>query len=185
MDPIETMLHEHRIIERVIDALEQLALRAEAGAAIDTDAARQAVRFFREYADRLHHGKEEACLFEIMQNRGFRIETCNPAEVLTEEHVQGRHKVAAIAGAIDRMQAGDADASANFSAAAKDYVRHLRSHILKEDDILFPMAMRILTPEDLATLEEQFRAIDRDQVGEAELARLEELADYLAMRAGP
>ena len=87
--------------------------------------------------------------------------------------------IGAIESALERVEAREADATALFAAAAEDYIRHLRNHIIKEDDILFPMAGRILSPADLAHLEKQFAQVDHD-LGLDHLKRLEEFARELA-----
>jgi hemerythrin-like domain-containing protein len=170
---LEKLLAEHRVIEPVLDRMERMASAAEERGELDADTARDALRFFREYADRCHHGKEEARLFPLMQERGFRIETCNPAEVLAEEHVRGRELVRAIDDAVDAAD------TAGFAAAAREYIRHLRAHIMKEDDILFPMALRVLREEDLQRLDAEFEAFDRDEMGLDTIVGLEELSRRL------
>ena len=59
------------MIEQVLDCLEQMANQCERAGRLDPGPARDAVTFFRAFADRCHHGKEEQQLFPMLEDRGF------------------------------------------------------------------------------------------------------------------
>ena len=71
MKPTEILSGEHRIIEQVLDCLEKMAQNCAAGGRLDKPSAEQALDFFRNFADRCHHGKEETHLFPAMEAKGF------------------------------------------------------------------------------------------------------------------
>ncbi len=52
-------------------------------------------QFFREFADRCHHGKEEDMLFEVMIESDFNREA-GPVAVMLYKHDVGREKVQVI-----------------------------------------------------------------------------------------
>ncbi len=82
------------------------------------------------------------------------------------EHDIGRGHVRAMSDGLDRLRSGEAGAMSAIRESARGYCDLLRAHIHKENDILFPMADR-LVPEDVAArLAEQFEEIERDRVGE-------------------
>ena len=89
MKPTEILSGEHRIIEQVLDCLEKMAQKCEAEGRLDKTSAEQAVDFFRNFADRWHHGKEETYLFPAMEAKGFHAMAV-PTGVILEEHEQGR-----------------------------------------------------------------------------------------------
>ncbi len=69
MKPIGPLMREHRLIERMVGALAgNLKITAETGR-IDTNVTAVAVDFFRTYADRTHHGKEEDILFRDLAKK--------------------------------------------------------------------------------------------------------------------
>lgn len=183
MQTTEVLWDEHRVIERVLDCLEKLADRCRAEGQLDGAAARDAVTFFRGFADRCHHGKEEALLFPLMEQRGFSPDS-GPTAVMRREHVQGRELVGDMAGAIDGAAAGDAATCGSFLRAARGFLDLLRQHIRKEDQILFPMAEQALTAPDKERLKDDFARADREEFGEAERQRLLQIADTLAERCG-
>ena len=71
MKPTEILSGEHRVIEQVLTCLEQIAETCRKDGRLDKLSAEQALNFFRNFADRCHHGKEEAHLFPAIEAKGF------------------------------------------------------------------------------------------------------------------
>jgi hemerythrin-like domain-containing protein len=63
---IETLTHEHRVIEQVLGGLERLAEAVARGEAVERSTVKDFAQFFAGFADRCHHGKEEDRLFTAM-----------------------------------------------------------------------------------------------------------------------
>src|SRR5262245_28312717 len=126
MKATEILMDEHRVIEQVLCCLEKLARRSQIGGELDRTSAREALGFFRQFADHCHHGKEEGHLFPLLESRGLAREG-GPTGVMLHEHEEGRRLIAAMAAAIER------DSAKEFAPPAQAYVRLLREHIQKED----------------------------------------------------
>ncbi|MGI6419136.1 MAG: hemerythrin domain-containing protein [Thermoguttaceae bacterium] len=60
MKPTDILMSEHRVIEQVLDCLEKILEQCTSENKLDTISAKQAIEFFRGFADHCHHGKEEA-----------------------------------------------------------------------------------------------------------------------------
>ncbi len=182
MQPTEILSGEHRVIEQVLDCLEKIALEARASGRVATHAANTAVQFLVEFADRLHHGKEELHLFPLMASRGV-PRNVGPIAVMLNEHEIGRSEIA-------KMRASLRDAETNresvssFIAAAFDYVELLRDHIAKEDGVLFPMAESVLRDEDRRQALAAFERVERDELGPDGASRLVAMANELAKELG-
>jgi hemerythrin-like domain-containing protein len=146
MDPIATLMNEHRTIERVLDALVAFADDVERRGATDKDELSRFVTFLREFADAGHHGKEEDILFQAMVEGGFPAED-GPIGVMLRDHDEGRGLV----GILDeRARQGAAWSEADrrqIGDAARGFADLMRSHIEKEDGILYPMARHHLGHE--------------------------------------
>ena len=155
-NPLETLMTEHRLIERVLEALEACARRAEGGAEVQPAALRGFARFLRGYADELHHGKEEALLFEKMVEAGFPREV-GPVAVMRIEHEQGRALVGELRALSERVS-WSAEDRRRAASVALDFAALLRAHILKEDRILYPMAEQRLSPQAMQLLGEECQA---------------------------
>jgi len=179
--PTQILKDEHRIIEQVLDCVEVLAERCRERGDLDGDAAAQAIEFLREFADRCHHGKEEAQLFPMMESRGFPRDS-GPVAVMLAEHVRGRALVVAMDRAREAAAAGEASACESFAGAAQAFVSLLREHIQKEDHCLFPMADQALTEADQFVLQQLFRRVEQEETGVEKRARLVALAGELRSR---
>jgi hemerythrin-like domain-containing protein len=167
-----TLKTEHRVIEQVLDCLELIAEGARRDGRLDRESAADVVRFVRGFADGVHHGKEEDKLFPAMIGKGVPGDV-GPIGVMLSEHETGRAAVREMDTIVSDAQ-GSPEA---FARIALEFVDHLRNHILKEDNILFPMADSVLSEEEQAKLVDG--ACDED-----ERAELIALADTLAGRLG-
>ncbi len=176
MRPTEILMQEHRLIERVLAALETQAKSILAGGLFDTERSKETIRFIREFADHYHHAKEEDQLFPAMERCGFSREA-GPIAVMLAEHDDGRSHVKRMAGAVedpDREAAGE-----DYAKAARNFVDLLRNHIMKEDEILYPMADQGLSEADQADLLVRFRQVEEEQFGPGKVAELKSLAEHL------
>jgi len=129
---------EHEHILEVADALATLVAAAGDGR-WDHEAFADCVTFIRLFADACHHGKEEDLLFPELERAGM-PRNQGPIAVMLHEHQQGRALARHMADALDGARAGDPQAQATLRNAAAGYVNLIRSHIHKEDHILFYMA---------------------------------------------
>ena len=181
MRPTEILMQEHRVIEQVLDCLEIMARRAEAGGKLDIESANQAIDFFSHFADKCHHGKEEDCLFPLLEEKGFSREQ-GPTGVMLHEHEEGRSHVRGMAKATSAVATGDSAATTDFVSHAKAFIRLLREHILKEDHCLFQMTDQALSEEDQLNLLESFANVEHDEIGPGTLEKYLAIATELAKR---
>jgi hemerythrin-like domain-containing protein len=178
MRPTEELVTEHNAIKRMLRVLEQVAQRLEAGAQVDVSDLEQMVDFIRGFADRCHHGKEEDLLFCAMEEAGISRQE-GPIGMMLHEHAVGRNYVQGMAEGIASYKAGDAAAATRIAENARGYAALLTRHIFKEDNILYPIADRVLSPETQAELMEGFEQIERERVGPGKHEEYHALLDRL------
>jgi hemerythrin-like domain-containing protein len=168
----------------VLGSLETFGVEVEGGLAPERERVADYGRFFRGFADACHHGKEEDILFQRMIERGFSRES-GPVAVMLHEHVVGRGHVAAL------RQVGEGEGPVTAVEArlllesAGAFVPLLRAHIQKEDRILYPMALRVLTGPELDAMEAAFEAFEAAIRADGSYDRLRGLADRLAAAFRP
>ncbi|MBX3464459.1 MAG: hemerythrin domain-containing protein [Planctomycetes bacterium] len=154
--PIEVLLGEHRTILQVLDEVERESRRLEAQGALRETFWRDVLRFLDEFDDGLHHRKEEHLLFPALEAAGLSAEH-GPTAVLRNEHLRAHGWRLRLERALlerDRTRLG---------AAVGGYLDLARAHVLKENQILFPLVQRLLPAADLERLGAEFRPLLADQ----------------------
>lgn len=157
----DVLKHEHRLIEKVLSVLEKFAADPETGSFQAWD---KVLEFIREFADRCHHLKEEKIFFPALEGHGVSV-AGGPLGVMLEEHKLGRAYVKEMREALERWKKGEADAQAVLSENARAYLRLLKDHIQKEDEVLFVMADEVFTDEEQKKLVRQFEAHEQEEIG--------------------
>jgi hemerythrin-like domain-containing protein len=179
MSPTDTLRHEHQIILLVIAGAEREAQRLRTGSPMAREAVEQMVDFFKNFVDRCHHAKEEQHLFPALEARGLPSQF-GPVGVMLHEHEQGRALVHAIADALPPAAEGDAAAREGLAGALESYAELLRSHIQKEDTILFVMAEQALSADEQERLAGVFERVEAEEIGPGVHERYHQLAHRLA-----
>ncbi len=139
----QVMVDEHKLILRMITLVEQNTTLLEEGKFRNWQFYLDAVDFIRNYADRFHHAKEEDVLFAELIKNGM-PEKQSPIEAMHMEHDQGRAHVRTMEEAAQKALEGETGQAAIIAKHAKGYAELLRGHIEKENDILYPLAERVL-----------------------------------------
>ncbi|HBA88603.1 MAG TPA: cation-binding protein [Geobacter sp.] len=142
-DITQRLKDEHQLILRMLALLEKNAKLTEEGSFHDYRFYLDGVDFIRNYADRFHHAKEEDVLFEALVENGM-PRANSPVAAMLMEHDLGREFVRAMEAAATRALAGEAGQDEVIVANARGYLELLRDHIGKEDDILYPLAERVI-----------------------------------------
>jgi hemerythrin-like domain-containing protein len=183
MEATRILMEEHRVIERVIAALEAGADRLEAGEQVRPEFFIQVTDFIQGFADGCHHVKEEGVLFPAMQDHGVPVQV-GPIGVMLHEHEQGRALTRDLRLAAEKLQGGDASASADVIRSAFGYGALLRQHILKEDNILFPMAEHAIPTAQHAQVLSEFERVEHEETGEGVHEKYLALAEALENEIG-
>ena len=138
---ISSLVAEHDHIQRVLVGLHDFA----AFHAHDHPDARavlgQFVTYLREYVDGWHHHKEEDLLFVAMERAGF-SHASGPLACMYLDHGSGREHVALLAELAGTGGRLDEEELAILGRVALGYIRLLTGHIVKENEMLYPMALR-------------------------------------------
>ncbi|MBI2851174.1 MAG: PAS domain S-box protein [Chloroflexi bacterium] len=147
--PVGLLMIEHRLIERVIALLVREKTRIEQADKPDSHFIDYVVDFFRTYADKTHHGKEEEVLFKALAPKPLTPEHRKTMDELIREHVLARKLVTDLVEAKERWVAGDADARGKLITAVAGLIELYPAHIEKEDKLFFLPAMEYFSPQEL------------------------------------
>lgn len=173
------LMAEHRVIERVLDALEHKLRRS---LRVDGRYMSQAIDFLRNFADGCHHHKEEDELFPILESAGVARES-GPIGCMLHEHDMGRRLIRRMTEHLDKAAQGDPEADGVVRTAAADYIQMLRLHITKEDNVLFRMFDDLVGQEEQRLMLEAFERAERHNGDAGKHERYLKLADALHREA--
>jgi len=181
-DALADLIAEHQIIARVLRTLERWAESVACRALDDRAELAAFAEFFCRFADDHHHDKEERILFEAMIEHGVPRDE-GPLAMMFREHQQSRASTRLLLELASQDHPWtDADREV-LGAASAAYSNLLRVHMSKEDEFLYPMVTRRLSPvlKHVAREFARFRALE---TGEDEYRRLLVLGESLIRRHG-
>ncbi|MGC8579792.1 MAG: hemerythrin domain-containing protein, partial [bacterium] len=77
MKATDMLMHEHRIIERMLNVLSNFSISLENKKRVSPESLKMCVDFIKTFADTCHHHKEEGVLFAKMQEHGMPVNPKN------------------------------------------------------------------------------------------------------------
>jgi len=182
MEVTDILIEEHRIIERVLSAVETQARRLQAGTPVRPGFFLDATSFFRNFIDGCHHRKEEESFFMAMMDAGLSNQT-GPVAIMIAEHEQGREYTRAMEKAARVLAGGQASARDDLTRNALEYVALLRQHIRRENNLVFKMAEQLIPPARQKELTEEFERIEREETGAGIHEKYHRLAEAMEKEA--
>jgi hemerythrin-like domain-containing protein len=171
MKATDHLMKDHKYILRALNVLEQMAEAADRGEPVVAHEVEDILQFLQLFADRHHQGKEESILFPAILQDGHQGEYPKLCHMVFE-HNQERSLVEGLEDSLRTKKTRD------FVHFAGRLVHILRTHIYKEDHILFELADSILSPatDELVARElEDFERSWRQTVFTGLLTRLDNL----------
>jgi hemerythrin-like domain-containing protein len=145
-------MREHRLIEQIITPLETELKHISHQNKSHPSFIYEAVDFFKTYADKFHHGKEEDILFKELSNKDLKPEHTRIMSELKEEHRYARKTVGALVMATDKWSQGDNNALHDISDNLRKLVELYPRHIEKEDKQFFYPCQNYFTKEERVKL---------------------------------
>jgi len=149
---------EHEHILAMIACLVSACKSAGNDDRFDSDTFSAGLDFIQNYADAWHHAKEEGLLFPALEAAGM-PRGGGPIAVMLSEHELGRTYVRQIAKNLEAATNGDSSARQLVLRFTLAYAELLTQHIDKENNILFNMADQILSPDEHARLQQEYKTV--------------------------
>ena len=130
----EDLIKEHEGILFGLKILEKMVNMVKENKKLEIKDVKDIINFFKLFADKCHHGKEEGILFPSMEKSGIQNKN-GPIGQMLAEHTEGRNYISEMTESLNN----DSLKVENFIHGATNYIRLLQSHIIKENTILFPL----------------------------------------------
>ena len=152
MKAIEILVKEHDSILRMIDVTQHLLSDKST---VNIDHVEQIIDFVKNFADKYHHLKEEDVLFMELEKHGM-LREGGPVGVMLSEHDEGRNYIKLASKAVAEYKQGNTNALTDIESNLLNFCTLLTNHIAKENNILYPMAERMLPGIVLDTMSQDF-----------------------------
>jgi len=166
MKPIGPLMQEHRIIERMVKILEKELKNIRRTGKIHPNVILSGVDFFRTYADRTHHGKEEDILFRDLTKKNLSTEHKNIMNKLVDDHILARKTVGALLEAYSDFIQGNNDSIKEIISNMEKLVTLYPEHISVEDTAFFYPCMEYFSNEEQQNMLQEFWAFDQKMIHE-------------------
>lgn len=159
--PIQTLMAEHEEILKFLDELDKLRQKIKKAEKFD-DLSGEDYELLKHVTHHLveaekHHQREEEVLFPAAEAKGI----YGPTQIMTQEHARLRplkQNLDNLAKTVDKE---------NFTAFKKDFIldaaqliQELRDHIFKENYILYPATVEVISPDEWGKIRD-----DADKIG--------------------
>lgn len=177
MKPIGPMMRKHRLIERMLGQIDRELDRIKARQDADLALIETAVDFFRTYADRTHHGKEEEIYFRDLAKKDISDEHRTTLNELVEEHTYARGEVRALLASSQRYASGEAAAVEEIVGHLEKLVTFYPRHIEKEDKHFFFPTQEYFSKEEQESMLREFVDFDAGMIHEKYSVLLQNLEE--------
>jgi DUF438 domain-containing protein len=157
--PINILMEEHKILLQLLEKLAAIASKVQQTSDksyVDNDIP-QLLHITRDFQDaEKHYLREENVLFSVLEKHGI----TEPSAIMWMEHNQIREEKKKLQNLVEKYSAiGFQDFKKQLSEDVKSLNEMLPNHFFKENSILFPTALRVVTDEDWKTVREEFDEI--------------------------
>ena len=122
----------------------------------DFAALRAMLFYVDEFPEQRHHRKESELLFPMLRARA--PQAAEVLDRLDHEHANGERNIRDLEHALLGFEMMGEARREEFEQAASRYVEFYRAHMALEEREILPLAERVLTAADWATLDEAFAA---------------------------
>ena len=162
MYPIEILLDEHKLVERVFAIVNKILEKLKDNKEIPATAFWKLVEFIRGYADVIHHSKEEDILFSQMQehDEDLSTEVKDQIGVLIDEHIQGLDIANEMHKGIREYRRGHPAAREHMLSTVTDYLNLMKPHFESEEEDVFPSMVGVLSQKEKDDMKADFDRFD-------------------------
>ena len=147
---IEMLQEEHRNIAKLLNVLEQELKVFDRRERPDYEIFQAIIEYFEDFPDKCHHPKEDV-VFQILKQRS--PEVAGAVGDIEADHRLEAERLRRFSQMVGDILADQEIPRASFHIAAEDFIDHQRRHMIKEESMLFPAALDVLTAEDWAQID--------------------------------
>ncbi len=155
----EDLMREHGVLDRALLVYEAARGRLRSGTDLDPRVLHGAASLIHDFIENYHERLEEEHVFPRFGKAGREVELVG---VLEKQHAAGRRLTDEI---LRLTSAAGGDHAEDLVKTIDCFVRMYRPHAAREDTVLFPALHRILEPEELRELGDEFEDLEKQRFG--------------------
>ena len=170
MQALRIISDEHKNFWRIAVSLEQVATEIDRGGRVDPAFFDSVFDYIEQFADEVHHRKEDDQLFRLMRLRSDKAQPL--IETLEEDHRLAKAQLIELKRKFSMAHSND---YSTLTQPLRDYAAHLKDHITKEETQAMPLSRQILTEQDWQEIDTKFLDNNDPVFGEVVNAKFREL----------
>lgn len=175
LQPVDLLIDEHSLIIRMVNFIKKEAEQISKNGIVEPNNIVIAVDFFRTYADKYHHGKEEAILFkELSQRKLSDLHHAMMLELITE-HALSRRTVTSLENVNKEYVAGKTETLQSILKHLNVLIELYPRHIEKENNQFFYPSMQYFTQKEQEAMLGNFAEFDQNFT----TRRYKQIVDFL------
>ncbi len=137
--------------------------------------------YMTHYPDLIHHPKEDLAFEKIKERNG----NVRPAmEELMKEHVLMKESGQRLVADLDGIVNGSIVPRERIEGPGRTYVANFRSHMEKEETDLFPVAAKLLRPNDWSAIDAAIGPLEDPIFGKSAEKRYAAIREQIARETG-
>jgi len=154
--PIHTLMEEHKIMLRFANELKDI--KQKIGRVEDFELVTKEMKHLKHIVEHLkdsesHYVREENVLFPYLEKHGI----TQPPAIMWSEHNEIRDKKKELYEFVEKQKTmSPADFAIGFDDLSASLANLFQSHFYKENNILFPTALKVITKDEWTEIKKQF-----------------------------
>jgi hemerythrin-like domain-containing protein len=174
---VEVMMNEHKNILIMLSIIRKAMNEFMENDILNKEEILEMADFVKNYADYIHHGKEEKILFKEMETHIGETARKLVQHGMLVEHDQGRFYMQELRKFINLYENGEKDKKIDIIANAIGYASLLDRHIFKENNVIYTLAKREINEEVFNSMDIECKSFDENNSKQIEF-ELEKLEKY-------
>jgi hemerythrin-like domain-containing protein len=158
MKPTENLSNEHNDILQLLGIMSRISKNIISNKVFYTSDIEEIIDFLKHFIEKSHHKKEE--VFYPILSGVDSLEEKEELSVMLYEHVLARNYLKDISSCVINCKIGNSFSQELLAESMMKYVVLLTGHIKKEENIIFPLADKVLNEAQQKEVYFQFEKIE-------------------------
>jgi hemerythrin-like domain-containing protein len=180
IDTIALLRAEHVNFAKLLDLLDEQLDRFHKGDLPNYELMLDIMFYMTHYPDLFHHPKEDLAFGKIEERNGS-IRAA--VEELMKQHALLKESGEQLVADLDGIMNGSIVPRERVEGPGRTYVLNFRGHMEKEETELFPMAAKLLRPDDWSAIDAAIEPLEDPIFGKSAEKRYAAIREQIAMEA--